>query len=137
MMALPLNGACTFKYTSVREAALQVTGGRFMAKLDLKSAYRMVPVYSADHWNGHTYCDLALPFGLRSPPIFSAVADALAWAMICHGITNVLHYLDDFFFWAHIPHAPQQKGYLHLQQPWLTYRALGPTTALVFLGIVC
>ena len=140
---------CTFKYTSVREAALQVTGGRFMAKLDLKSAYRMVPVHSADHqllgihWNGHTYCDLALPFGLHSAPIlFSAVADALAWAMICHGITNVLHYLDDFFFWgdSHTSCSTTLQKAIsicnNLGLPTEPSKTEGPTTALVFLGIV-
>ena len=39
------------------------------------------------------------PFGLRSAPkVFSAVADALLWAMHQNGITHVLRYLDDFLF---------------------------------------
>ncbi len=43
--------------------------------------------------------DSALPFGLRSAPkIFSAVADALEWVMHQHGISNSLHYLDDYLF---------------------------------------
>ena len=41
-----------------------------LAKLDLKEAYRMVPVHPQDrvllgmHWKGETYVDAALPFGL-------------------------------------------------------------------------
>ena len=35
-----------------------------------------------------------------APIIFSAVADALAWAMLCSGIPVLLHYLDDFLVWA-------------------------------------
>ena len=93
---------CMLKYTSsVLEAAKHP--GMFMAKLDLKSAYRMVAVHPADHWllgvswESRTYCDQALPFGLRlAPIIFSAVADALAWAMLCQGIPVLLHYIDDF-----------------------------------------
>ena len=76
-----------------------------MAKLDLKSAYRMVPVHSEDQhllgieWNGALYIDHALPFGLRSAPkLFTAIADGLTWAMKREGITDVIHYLDDFFF---------------------------------------
>ena len=33
-----------------------------------------------------------LSFGLRSAPkIFSAVADALPWAMVCNGVQHALH----------------------------------------------
>ena len=54
-------------------------------KLDLKDAYRMVPVHPDDQhllgisWRDGIYVDRALPFGLRSAPkLFSTVADALA-----------------------------------------------------------
>ena len=37
-------------------------------------------------------------FGLCSAPkLFTAVSDALAWAVKYNGISNVLHYLDNFF----------------------------------------
>lgn len=56
-----------------------------MAKLDLKSAYRMVTIHPDDSpllgitWKDTSYIDNALPFGLRSAPIiFSAVANGLA-----------------------------------------------------------
>ncbi len=45
------------------------------------------------------YVDIALTFGLRSaPPIFSVVADALAWALHCKDVLWQLHYLDDVLF---------------------------------------
>jgi hypothetical protein len=54
-----------------------------MAKVDIKKAYRMIPVHPADRhllgmqWDGQLILDAALPFGLRSAPkIFTAVADA-------------------------------------------------------------
>ena len=91
----------------VRQVAELIPAGWFMAKLDLKSAHRKVPVHSDDShflaisWRGVEYADRALPFGLRSAPIiFSAVADELAWAMICSNILDLAHYLDDFIFWA-------------------------------------
>ena len=41
--------------------------------------------------------DKVLPFGLRSAPLlFTALADALQWIMIKHGVSWVEHYLDDF-----------------------------------------
>lgn len=99
---------CLLSYASVDEAAclLRHYGvGTLMAKLDLRSAYRMVPVHPHDQWLlgiswGHlTYVDRALPFGLTSAPnIFTAVADELAWAMLCEVIAHPIHYLDDLLF---------------------------------------
>ena len=43
---------------------------------------------------GELYLDTALPFGLRSAPIFFN-ADGLQWILEEQGI-NVIHYLDDF-----------------------------------------
>ena len=48
--------------------------GALMAKFDVESAYRNVPVHSNDHyllgmkWRGNYFIDLALPFGLHSAP---------------------------------------------------------------------
>ena len=74
-----------------------------MAKFDIKSAYRLIPVHPQDRyllgmcWDGKLYVDAALPFGLRSAPkIFTAVADALEWIFHTQGVENVWHYLDDF-----------------------------------------
>ena len=77
--------------------------GTALAKFDIASAYRIVPVHPVDRlllgmvWKGNLYVDGALPFGLRSAPkLFTAVADGLLWIMGRHGITEALHYLDDF-----------------------------------------
>jgi hypothetical protein len=76
-------------YLSIDEVASWVVrAGKcaLLAKFDLKSAYRQVPVHPDDRkllgmeWEGQIYVDTTLPFGLRSAPIiFSAVADALAY----------------------------------------------------------
>ena len=57
-----------------------------MAKIDIKAAYRLIPVHPADRWllgmqfEGAIFMDMVLPFGLRSAPkIFNAVANALEW----------------------------------------------------------
>ena len=64
---------------------------------------RQMPVHPDDRpllgmrWQGHTYIDATLPFGLRSAPlIFSAVADALEWVVRSRGVRSICHYIDDF-----------------------------------------
>ena len=58
--------------------------GALMAKVDLKSASRMVPVQRQDwellgmKWKEAYYIDTCLPFGLRSAPyLFNQFAEAL------------------------------------------------------------
>ena len=78
--------------------------GTLMAKFDIESAYRIVPVHLDDRfllgmqWRGNFFIDLALPFGLRSAPyIFSAVADLLEWIVRRnYHVAFLKHYLDDF-----------------------------------------
>ena len=76
-----------------------------MAKIDLKNAFRLVPVRPKDwnplgiQWQDQFYIDICLPFGLRSAPfLFNQLADAIHWSLQHnHGVRHVLHYLDDFF----------------------------------------
>ena len=135
-------------YTSVNQAAelVKVCGpGALLAKLDLKSAYRMVPVHPADQpllgikWQGQKY--MALPFGLTK--LFTAVADALAWAMYNQGIDLLLHYLDDFFFCSPASSAERCSQVLstatllchRLGMPIAPEKIEGPSTVITFLGI--
>ena len=109
----------------------------------------MIPVHPDDHallgikWVPNVHIDTALPFGLRSAPkIFSAVADALAWAMHCNGIQWHLHYLDDFLF-VGPPKEPVCAQALRtaldtceeLGMPVAFNKVDGPSTRLTFLGI--
>ena len=70
-----------------------------LAKLDIKSAYRIVPVHPEDRpllaicWRNRIFIDKTLPFGLRSAPIiFSAAADAIEWIVRQKGVTLISHY---------------------------------------------
>ena len=143
---------CSLEYASVDQAAELIAccgRGALMAKMDLLSAYRQVPIHNADslllglEWDGRTYIDKALPFGLRSAPkLFSAVADGLAWAFECEGIQNSLHYLDDFLFWGP-PESPSCVQALsratalcsRLGLPVASHKTVQPSTSLTFLGI--
>ena len=101
---------CSLEYVSVDQAACLVAAcgrGVLMAKTDLHNAYRHVPVHPSDQhllgieWSGQLYYDRALPFGLCSAPkLFLAVTDGLAWALNCTGVTDTVHYLDDFLLWG-------------------------------------
>jgi hypothetical protein len=96
----------SFSYTSVdnvAEAILSMGKGSLLAKMDIKQAYRIVPIHPQDRpllgmkWQESIYVDKMLPFGLRSAPlIFSALADALMWIMQKRGASPVFHYVDDF-----------------------------------------
>ena len=87
---------CSLQYMRMEEVVrrlLKLGPGAQMAKMDIKSAYRMVPVHPQDRvllgvqWEGQVYVDALLPFGLRSAPkIFNALADGLEWIAKDHGV---------------------------------------------------
>ena len=97
---------CSLTYCGVEDAAREVMKqGRntVLAKVDIKSAYRVVPVHPDDRWllgmrwEGALFVDVVLSFGLRSAPkIFTAVADAAEWIVREAGVKFVIHYQDDF-----------------------------------------
>ena len=143
---------CSLSYVSVDEIAslvLQLGVGSLMAKVDIESAYRLIPVHPLDRplqameWKGKLYVDPMLPFGLQSAPkIFSAVADALNWMLEQSGVRHSRHYLDDF-----IVLGPAGSSECHraldsltslcerLGVPLAPHKLVNPTTCLVFLGI--
>ena len=68
---------CSMSYITVDDAVreiLDVGPGSLLAKIDIKSAFCLIPVQPADRhllamsWNGSLYIDTCLPFGLRSCP---------------------------------------------------------------------
>ena len=93
-------------------------------------------------WQGSTYLDRALRFGLRSAPkVFTAVADLLAWALFCEGIHYVIHYLDDFLILVPpglnpiVPKQIVETVFRYINAPVADHKTEGPNTSLVFLGI--
>ena len=123
--------------------------GTRMAKMDLQSAYRIVPVHPDDrlllaiHWGSQTYVDTCLPFGLRlTPLIFTAIADALTWTFQQRGVKTLLHYLDDFITLG----PPTTQECEHIMRTFFqtcdklrvmvaSDKCEGPATCLTFLGI--
>ena len=141
------------KYIKVDDAIhhiMKLGRGTLLAKTEVKSAYRLLPVHQDDRpllgmkWWDKFFVDLALWFGLRSTPrIFSDVADALQWIVQHpHQVSDLLHYLDDFLTLGP-PDSPICQVNLNtllavsapLGVPMSPANTVGPTTCLTFLGI--
>ena len=120
-----------------------------LAKFNIESAYRLIPVHPDDRpllgmmWRDKLYVDTTLPFGLRSAPkLFSAVADALQWIMEHNGVPELLHYLDDFLIFG-VPDSLECQQALEkalqlclkLGVPVAKSKTEGPATSITFLGI--
>ena len=67
---------------------LKLGQGTLLAKVDIKSAFRFLPVHPADRhllqmaWDEYVYVDMYLSFSLRSTPkLFNAAADLFQWGM--------------------------------------------------------
>ena len=143
---------CSLAYVSVDTIAgvVAVLGrGSLLAKVDIESAYRLIPVHPEDRpllgveWRGSCFCDGMLPFGLRSAPkVFTAFADALEWCIRREGVERVFHYLDDFII-VGPPASDQCQADLEslertcsrLGVPLAVHKHDGPATKLTFLGI--
>ena len=149
---------CSLSYTSVDavvEKILDLGKGTLLAKLDVKQAYRMIPVHLQDRlllgmeWEGFIYIDKALPFGLRSAPlIFTAVADALQWIMQRKGVSYVDHkvinvvYIDDFITAGRKQSEECSKNFTITHEnceatgtPVEAAKSESPTPVIGFLGI--
>ena len=143
----------SLSYSSVDDVVdliLCLGKGTRLVKVDLKHAYRQIPVHSKDHhllgimWKHEVYVDRALPFGLRSAPkIFSAVSDVIAWAFHMVGLTHQIHYLDDFLFVEPlVSHRSAStldtalKTLDYLGFPVSRNKIEGPATCITFLGVL-
>ncbi len=142
----------SLSYVSVDEVVQRVLRwgrGTLLAKMDVRQAYRNIPVQPEDRrllgmrWQGDTYVDAVLPFGLRSAPlIFSAVGDAIAWIMEQHGVAWLDHYIDDFIT-AGRPggmecarNATVMKAVCQqVGMPIEPEKDEGPATTITFLGL--
>ena len=76
--------------------------GALMSKIDLKNAFRLIPIHPNDWnlleicWRDKFYIDTCLPFGLCSAPfLFNQLSIAIHW--ILQHKYSVRHLLDDFF----------------------------------------
>lgn len=143
----------TVHYATIDDAIarLKICGrGAFMAKTDIESAYRIVPVHPDDHellgfsWDGQYYFDTCLPMGCSSAcQIFETFSTALEWmALNKLGCSHVVHILDDFLFLE----VSQTRASRALNKfldacttigiPISDEKTIFPTQEIEFLGIV-
>ena len=117
--------------------------------MDLSNAYRIAQVHPDDQsllgisWQGSTFVDRALPFGLHSAPkIFTAVADCLAWSLCCDGVQYVIHYLDGFLIMGPLGFGEAAwakevviSTFNRVSAPVAHHKTEGPSTFVTFPGI--
>ena len=135
---------CSMSYVSVDDAVRKILDSGPGSKIDINSAFRLIPVHPADShllamsWRGALYIDTCLPFGLRSAPrLVNIAADLLEWILKDRGVTFVMHYLDDFLTKS----AECQKNLGIIKEvchalgiPLALEKVESPSTALDFLG---
>ena len=144
---------CSVQYTrfdSAVEMVQRLGPGAMLAKADIKSAFRLLPVAKEDFkllgfkFGDHYYFDKALPFGCSiSCAIFETFARFLEWVIrINCPVGELEHYLDDFLFGGRsgTAHCQMMLSSFHAVSetfgvPIASEKTEGPTTVLVFLGL--
>lgn len=141
-----------YRFATVDQAVDQLWPGYYMAKVDLKSAYRSVPIskhsqqFTGLKWqieNRTVYLkDTKLPFGSKlSPGIFHRLSQSVKRMMERRGYTNIVVYLDDF-----LVIAPTKQECQHMLNVLIKLlrqlgfsinwnKVLDPTQEIVFLGL--
>lgn len=101
-----IESSWTCEYHTFEEAVALVQrigrGGR-LCKVDIKGAFRLIPVRREDRHllcfvlDGHLFAELSLPFGLSSSPsIFEGYSSAIEWALLQRNITEWHRWVDDY-----------------------------------------
>ena len=140
------------KYASIDDAVaiIQKLGrGCWMAKCDIKSAFRIIPIRPSERhllglrWRGLLYFDNCLPMGCSSScALFEKLSTALQWIAVTKlNIKNMLHVLDDFLILARS--RKECLKYLHsflqlcsmLGIPMAPEKTIGPLQKLDFVGL--
>jgi len=146
--------AARVQYTSfdqVIENIARLGPGTLLAKADVKSAFRLLPVHPADQpllgftFDGCMYYDLCLPFGARSSCAqWERFAKFLNWCVSqnCSSGGALHHYLDDFICLGKSSTTCCQStlnGLVELCRqlgvPLAKDKMEGPSTVLTFLGL--
>ena len=144
---------CSLTYVTIENAIQRILSlgpHSLLAKIDIQSAFRLIPVHPTDRhllamqWDNYIFIDTCLPFGLRSAPkLFNIMADLLAWILQEHGVSYIIHYLDEFLTIGP-PNSTECYHNLNpiirvckvLGVPLAIDKVSGPSTTLEFLGII-
>ena len=137
------------RFDQATDAVVKLGSKCWLIKLDVKAAFKQVPVRPEDRpllglkWEGKWYYELVLPFGLRtSGHRWEMYATALHYFIEHHiGVDFVVHYVDDYLLI--VSDKERAKDFLaqvtalcaHLGVPMADKKTEGPKYCLTFLGI--
>ena len=143
--------SCRTAYQPFEKAVQMVASqgtGCFMAKADIKSAFRNIPMARADlhllgiKFKGKYFVDTCLPFGASiSCAIFESVASLIHWITEQRTHHEFTHYLDDFFtahflkFFCHNLLQSFQEVCEEIQMPLAPEKLVLPCQSIQFLGL--
>ena len=152
-----INDGIPSKYSAVSYATIEdaiktlkcAGQGCFLAKTDIKSAFRIVPIHPDDYhllgfmWRNMFYYDRAMPMGCSSScRTFEALSTAVKWiARHKFQIPYILHLLDDFLIISLSRETCSQQLSVflgvcdYLGIPIAPEKTCGPATTLSFAGI--
>lgn len=136
-------------FDAATELTLLKGRGCLLSKIDIKHAYRLLPVRPDNwpllvyRWDGYYYVDLKLPFGGRSSAsIFTSFADLVCWILNHKYGLVAIHYSDDFLLFTRayqslaLRHLQTFKdAFSHLNIPIQEDKLVGPSTKITYLGI--
>ncbi|XP_033733376.1 uncharacterized protein LOC117322521 isoform X1 [Pecten maximus] len=144
---------CSVNYTSfdtVVEMISKLGQGALLGKADIKSAFRLIPIYPGDfdllgfQFLDKYYIDKCLPMGCSiSCNIFEKFSTFIEWLVRDKtGVNTVSHYLDDFIFAGkrgsqdcQILMSTFDNSCRELGVPIAEEKTVGPTTVIIFLGL--
>ena len=142
----------TVQYATISDAIKHINfhgRGCFLAKTDIKSAFRLLPVHPDDRhllglkWDGYYYFDTCLPMGCSSScKLFEMFSTSLEWIILQKlNNVNVIHVLDDFLFIAPTFDLCEAalniflKICMDIGVPIAEEKTMGPSQVLPFVGI--
>ena len=137
-------------FDAATELVMRMGKGCLLSKVDIKHAYRLLPVRPADwpllvyYWEGKYYVDLKVPFGGRSSAsIFTSFADLVCWVLTEKYTLIVIHYSDDFLLFsiqdlaqALLDLETLKFVFSYLDIPIQVDKLLGPDTVMQYLGLI-
>lgn len=152
-----MNDGISSEFTSVSYATVEdaihiirtVGHGCFMAKTDIKNAFRIIPIQPQDYnllgicGRGVYYYDRCMPMGCSSSyKTFEIFSSAIEWiAQKKLHIDHILHLLDDFLIVSPSPDLCKQQLDLFLMLcqylgiPMAPEKTIGPSSTISFAGI--
>ena len=139
-------------YATISDAICHINAagrGCFLAKTDVKNAFRTIPIRSMDYyllgmrWKNFYYYHRCMPMGCSSScKTFETLSTAMEWiAQSKLRINHILHLLDDFLIIAKSESLYQDQLHLFLELcsylgiPIAPEKTCGPATTLSFAGI--